>query len=260
MLHLTDLRCEYLENPLGIDVHDPRLSWVARGSGRGERQSAYQVIAATAREKLSLGKADLWDSGKVISDDTQVPYNGRLLGSMEGCWWRVKAWDRNGDPGEFSAPAYFEMGLLQPDDWKAEWIGFPGIWPGRAVYYRCDFELVDKVKRARVYMAGLGWSELRINGQRVNDRVLDPAQTDYARRILYTTDAVENHLHPGNNTIGVILGNGWLGGTRLLLQLYLEMPDGKSAVVTSNISREHTWLISDGPIRENSVFHGSDHR
>jgi alpha-L-rhamnosidase len=76
-------------------------------------------------------------------------------------------------------------------------------------------------------MAGLGWSELRVNGQKVNDRVLDPPQSDYSKRILYSTDAIESFLRPGKNTIGVICGNGWYGTVRLLLQMNLNFKTGQ---------------------------------
>jgi alpha-L-rhamnosidase len=256
MLNLADLRCEYLENPLGIDVPSPRLSWIVRGTGRGQRQSAYQVIAASDLEKIKSGCPDLWDSGTVYSGENRVEYIGKPLSSLDGCWWQVRVWDKDGQPGNYSQPAYFEMGLLKPEDWQAKWIGFPGIWPGQAVYFRHDIDLLKAVRRARVFMAGLGWSELRINGHKVNDRVLDPAQTNYARRILYTTDAVEPFLRTGKNSIGVIAGNGWLGSARLLLQLHLEYEDGTQEVVKTDSFSTNPWVITKGPISENSVFNG----
>ena len=105
-------------------------------------------------------------------------------------------------------------------------------------------------------MAGLGWSELYINGQRANDRVLDPAQTDYSKRILYTSDAVEGFLRPGKNTIGVTAGNGWYGTVRLLLQMEIEYRDGSSEQVISKAGGPGIWRVTRGPILENSVFDG----
>ncbi len=256
MLTLTNLRCEYTVNPLGIDAPRPRLSWVLNATGRGQRQEAYQVLAATSPAVLEGSAPDLWDSGKVASNAVIVEYNGCPLASGERCWWKVRAWDGEDRPGPFSDPTWFEMGLLTPEDWQAEWIGFPGAWPGKALYFRHDFQLEKMVRRARVYMAGLGWSELRVNGRKVNDRVLDPPQSDYAKRVLYTTDAVEGFLHPGRNTIGVICGNGWYGTVRLLFQMNVDYVDGTTQRVVSQSSWAVPWLVSNGPIRENSVYDG----
>ena len=257
MLTLTHLRCEYALNPLGIDSPHPRLSWIANAdTGRNHRLTAYQILAASTTEALEKGKPDLWDSGKVSSDAIQVEYAGRALSSGERCHWQVRAWDENDQPGPFSPPAWFEMGLLSPGDWQAEWIGSPAAWPGKALYFRRDFKLEGPVRRARVYMAGLGWSELHVNGQRVNDRVLDPPQSNYAHRVLYTTDAVEDFLHPGKNTISVICGNGWYGTVRLRVQMTVEFMDGSLAQIYTQANWAETWLVSPGPILENSVYNG----
>lgn len=242
MLELNELRCEYAVNPLGIDAACPRLSWVAKAEGRGQRQSAFQVLAASTPENLERGVADLWDSGKVKSDAFLVEYGGRPPGSGDRCWWKVRAWDSEGLPGLYSEAAWFEMGLLSPADWQANWIGFPGAWPGKALYFRRDFELNKPVRRARIYMVGLGWSELRVNGRRVNDRVLDPPQSVYSKRILYSTDAVEEFLRSGNNSIGVICGNGWYGSARLLLQMNIEFEDGTTTQIFSG-SRIYESLV-----------------
>jgi alpha-L-rhamnosidase len=259
MLTLSDLRCEYAVNPLGLDAARPRFSWILNaGAGeRGQRQAACQVVVASAPELLDTAP-DVWDSGKLESAANLVEYDGDPLSSGQRCWWQARAWDASGQPGPYSAPAWFEMGLLAPADWRAEWIGFPGAWPGQALFFRHDFQLERPVRRARVYWVGLGWAELHVNGQRIGDRVLDPPQTDYSKRVLYSTDAVEEFLRPGNNTLGVICGNGWYGTTRLLLQMNLEYSDGSSGVVYSAAyCPSGRWRVTGaGPIRENSVYDG----
>jgi alpha-L-rhamnosidase len=255
MLTTSHLLCEYAENPLAVDTHKPRLSWQLQAEKRGVRQTAYQLLVASTCEGLEAGKPDLWDSGKVESPEQMVEYAGRPLGSRQVCWWQVRVWDQNGEGGAFSSPAYFEMSLA-PEDWHAEWIGNPGGWINRALYFRREFNIENPVRRARVYMAGLGWSELYINGQRANNRVMDPAQSDYSRRILYTTDAVEGLLHEGKNAIGVVVGNGWYGTVRLLLQLEIEFADGSSQQIISRGSWLEPWLVTAGPILENSVYDG----
>src|SRR5512139_1583534 len=101
---ITNLRCEYLTNPLGIDIARPRLSWELRDDRRGARQSAYQIQVATSETRLREGTADLWDSDKVASDQsTHVAYAGKMLGSAQRAWWRVRVWDAEGQPAEWSA-------------------------------------------------------------------------------------------------------------------------------------------------------------
>lgn len=118
------LRCEYRTNPLGIDTLQPRLSWKLQASGRGRAQSAYQILVASSPESLHEGKGDLWDSGKVESSQSlHVPYAGAVLTSGQACWWKVRVWDERGQESAWSEPAYWSMGLLQPQDWTGTWIG-----------------------------------------------------------------------------------------------------------------------------------------
>ena len=127
-LEVTDLRCEYLVNPLGIDVARPRLSWRLESTeprARGQTQTAYRVLVAGSEEGLRAGQGDLWDSGKVPSGRSiHVEYGGRPLSSRIECWWMVQVWDHNDRASDWSEPAVWTMGLLAPDDWHdAKWIG-----------------------------------------------------------------------------------------------------------------------------------------
>jgi alpha-L-rhamnosidase len=120
----TNLRCEYLANPLGIDVLEPRLSWILQSVDRGQRQTAYQVLVATSREKLDANQANLWDTGRVESDRTNhIVYAGKPLQTRMQCFWKVRAWDKDGKPSAWSEPASWSMGLLKPADWASQWIG-----------------------------------------------------------------------------------------------------------------------------------------
>jgi alpha-L-rhamnosidase len=120
---IKNLRCEYLANPLGIDSPAPRLSWIINSTRRGEMQTAYQILVASSANLLSKDQGDLWDSGKVSSDESaQIAYSGSLLGSRQSCFWKVRVWDRDGKPSDWSQPASWSMGLLQPADWSAKWI------------------------------------------------------------------------------------------------------------------------------------------
>ena len=118
---VTDLRCEYLINPLGIDVVKPRLSWIIKSDQRGEKQTAYQVLVASSEELLKKNQGDLWDSGKVKLDQSiHVEYAGKNLESRMRCFWKVRTWTTGGRA--WSKTSTWEMGLLKPDDWKAQWI------------------------------------------------------------------------------------------------------------------------------------------
>lgn len=125
-LRVSQLRCEYLVNPFGLDDPAPRLSWIVESETRGQRQSAYQVLVASSEEVLVLDAGDLWDSGKVASDATlQIAYAGRPLRSRMNVHWKVRVWAREGKPSAWSAPANWTMGLLDRDDWQAKWIEDP---------------------------------------------------------------------------------------------------------------------------------------
>jgi alpha-L-rhamnosidase len=123
-VNVQNLRCEYLADPFGIDETSPRLSWIITATRRGEKQTAYQVLVASSADLLRGGKGDLWDSGKVVSDENcQIVYSGQPLSSRQPCFWKVRIWDRDGHSTPWSPAARWQMGLLQPADWQAQWIG-----------------------------------------------------------------------------------------------------------------------------------------
>jgi len=441
--NVTNLRCEYLTDPLGIDATQPRLSWVIESDRRGERQTAYQILVASSDELLKNDMGDLWDSGKVASDQSiHMEYVGKPLESRMVCHWKVCVWDKDGKSSAWSQPALWTMGLLKPDDWQAKWIGldqaqgsmstqlgaaqwiwFPegqpaagapvGIryfrrtvslptgrkivkasaamtadnafelyvngrkadrgddfhvpvtmdltallragantlavaatnvgdanpagliavltvefaegsplvvstdaqwksnqakeagweragfddarWPAAkalgafgmgpwgllnqagdesrrlpARYLRREFQVDKKVARATAYVCGLGLFELRLNGAKVGDHVLEPGLTDYDKRCYYVTFDVTDRLSSGGNALGVVLGNGrfWamrqnvptrtrsFGTPRLLLQLAIDYTDGSRSWVCS----DESWRLTDqGPIQANNEYDGEDY-
>ncbi len=126
-LAVHNLRCEYRVDPTGLDVREPRLSWTLASSERGEKQTAYQVLAASSPDLLERDRADLWDSGRVSSDQTlQVAYAGHPLSPRMRVWWKVRVWDKDGQATAWSASAAWTMGLLEASDWRAKWIAAPG--------------------------------------------------------------------------------------------------------------------------------------
>ena len=226
-LKVDGLKCEYRVNPLGLDTPQPRLSWLLESSERGQRQTAYQVFVATSPNMLSRDTADLWDTGKVpLSKSVHIVYGGQALRPGQRAYWKVRAWDRDDRPSAYSPPAWWEMGLLTPSDWQGAWITRRRAAPlseqqmfedDPAPLLRKEFPIGKKIRRARVYVSGLGYYELRLNGQRVGDHVLDPGWTTYSKRVLYSTYDVTDLLRQGSNALGVMLGNGWFNPLPLRL-------------------------------------------
>lgn len=442
-VRVSGLRCESLTDPRGIDVLRPRLSWVLESAERGQRQSAYRVLVARSAARLARDEGDLWDSGRVTSDrSVHVPYDGDALVSRTEAHWKVRCWDKDGRPSDWSAPAVFSMGLLEPGDWQGQWIGrddppappaanplavaraqwiwhpgengagaaplvtryfrrvfhlpadrgivraelllagdnefavavngqhagaggnfkvagvmdvtrsvrvgpnliaawvknagdapnpagligrlrvefsgggsldvptgtgwtsftndvpgwtLPGFddaaWPAAAILgdagmapwgeigvgdedrrlaarmLRREFQVSRPVRRATLYVSGLGLSEVYLNGHRIGDHVLSPGLTEYTKRVFYVTHDVTGAVRPGDNALGVWLGNGRYyaprgkvptetlnyGFPKLLLQLEVELADGTRQVVASDA----TWkLTADGPITENNEYDG----
>lgn len=239
----TALRCEYLENPMGVDTPKPRFFWVLEHIERGQVQSAYQVFVST---DSNAAAGDMWDSGKVASArSTQVVYAGKGLESGKTYFWKVRTWDRDGREGLWSDTARFDTGLFNRTDWK-------GVWIGKKNQLRKEFALKGRIKRAMAHVAGLGYYELRLNGRKAGNHVLDPAWTTYEKRVLYATYDVTSFLREGANAVAVTLGNGWYKSRALLLELDVEYEDG----TTTNVVSDASWKAADGPIFEDSIYNG----
>jgi alpha-L-rhamnosidase len=281
-LRATRLTCQRLIDPLGVDEPAPVFGWTPVAARGDERQVAYQVLVASDPSLLAVGRADLWDSGRVGSAAVAgVAYGGAELGSRRRCWWTVRLWDRDGEPGEPAAAATFEVGLLAPDDWTASWIAGGGAG---STLLRRELTVDRAVALARVYVSGLGHYELRLNGAKAGDRVLDPPSTTYdhdpelldadgrparigSPRVPYVVHDVTAQLRPGANAVGLVLGNGWYSfadeprtGLRrawadrphALVQIEVELVDGSRLVVASDTS----WKAGTSPIVYDDPVHG----
>ena len=293
-IHPTDLTCEYLKNPEVIDVAQPRLSWIntADDNIRGASQSAWQIQVASSQEALLDGKADLWDSKKTKGDQSiLVQYEGEPLQSRQICWWRVRVWDNNGKASEWSAPAYWGMGILNPSEWKGQWIGAP--WQGDqsledmgeqtpppAPLLRKAFSVDKPIASARFYGTGLGYFELYLNGEKVSEDVLVPNQTNYGKRpglekkgiavednfreyrVMYLGYDVTDMIRQGDNVVGAILGNGFFnpvihwtkayGSPRFIGQIHITYTDGTEEVIASDAS----WKASKSAIVSDMIYAG----
>lgn len=259
------LRCEYRVDPLGIDVREPRLSWEMHDGRRGAAQTAYQVLVASSPEKLAADQGDLWDSGKVASDQSsQVVYAGKALASRMRCCWKVRIWDAQGKPTAFGNPALWTMGLLQPDDLKAKWIGLQGpmVYPGKGP--ALNFEGCKWVWYPE---AGKKARQSAPKGTRVfRHTVAVPADRKVARaRFLITADdqfelfvngkpagrgtgynqpqvaEITNRLVPGQNTLAISATNGSDGPAGLVGRLAIEFDNGQ----TMTESIDATWKSFD---------------
>jgi alpha-L-rhamnosidase len=279
VMHPVYLRCEKLVDPLGIDVLKPRLSWYSESNSIAQKQTAYRILVSSSLTILDLNEGDLWDSKKVISNESiNIYYEGIALTSGMQCFWKVKVWDKNGSESEWSRPAKWSIGLLSMQDWKAEWIGLDKavgkdnpdtLWTRlSARYLRKEFDAVNKVKRATVYISGLGLFELYINGEKIGNQVLAPALSEYPKKSFYMTFDVTKNIYDGKNAIGVILGNGRFFGPRqgdatqtygfpkLIFHLDIEYTDGKVQTIVS----DESWkLTADGPIIANNEYDGEEY-
>jgi len=248
----VDLRCEYRRQPLGIDQLKPRLSWRMevrdqKSEVRGIKQTAYRVLVATSEKLLKAGKADLWDSGQVASDQSMpVAYQGQALASGQRCCWKVKTWTTAG--AAWSQPACWTMGLLKPEDWSAKWVKPRDSTT--APWLRKEFTLAAAPEQALAYVNVKGYCELYVNGQKVGADVLSPAVTVYAKRTRYNTYDIRQYLRPGKNCVGAWLGLGlWYRRGEAnpepvpLARIQLAMTvQGRPVVVGTDTS--WTWLPS----------------
>ncbi|MCH5598255.1 family 78 glycoside hydrolase catalytic domain [Niabella ginsengisoli] len=216
----TSLRCEYLNDPKGIDAAKPRFSWSlasAHKTAFGLKQQAYQIIIASSPENLSKNLGDFWDSKWVPSNNTQhILYAGKKLLSDRSYYWKVRVKDQNGSTSEWSDPASFTTGFYSASEWQGKWIGDSqefvnnnkdcNIWDP---WFRKRFILKEKPGRAFIYIASVGYHELYINGQKISSNVLAPATSDHTKRASYVAYDITNYLRKGENIAGLWLGASW---------------------------------------------------
>ena len=252
------LRCEYVENPVGVHSPHPALSWRGNSGRPGGQQTAYQIVMAPGPEELKAGEYTVWNTGKVESGCfCGIPYQGVPLTSARRVWWQVRIWDETNTPSAYSEPAFFEMGLLEESDWKGRWMGFLGGMIGNGIILRYSFSVEKTPCRARAYIAGLGYYELRLNGSKVGDKLLDPGATDYSKTVLYSAYDVTDALRAGLNTVGIILGTGWAGTPKALFQMNIEFTGGTTQEVFTDWGIG--WCVARGPIVYNSIYDGEDY-
>lgn len=266
----THLRVENLVNPLGLGETKPRFSWVLSSREPNQIQTAWEIMAGSCPKCLARDEGSVWSSGRVEGGEvTGHVYQGPALASRQRVWWKVRAWDAQNRPSPWSEAAWFEMGLLQPDDWKARWICSSEIgtkWTSAPVpYFRREFQIGQTVVSARLYVTALGHAEARLNGQPVTQESFFPGWTHYHKRVQYRVYDVTSLLAPGANAVGFRLGDGWYCGhvanagrqtygirPQVLAQLEIELADGSKTTVLTGPD----WRTSTGAIREADMLMG----
>ena len=290
-LKVRNLTCEHAVNPLGIETSSPALAWQIFSDDRNVLQKGYQILVAESLEQLDANVGDCWDSGKVTSDNSiQVFYGGKPLHPAATYYWKAKVWDRRGNESDWSEPQIWQMGLLSADDWSnAQWIalqeqpvgqrivpGIHGDGPSELgdmknilPIFRREFQVEKPLKKATVFVSGLGHFEMRLNGKKVGDHFLDPGWTNYEQYALYVTFDVTSYLNEGANACGIMLGNGFYhtpreryrkcvvsyGYPKTICKIILEYADGaKTELVT-----DESWKVASSPITFSSIYGGESY-
>lgn len=289
-LVFSKLTVDYSQSPIDITDSHPRFSWIISSTARNQAQQAFQILVSSTASNLAHDKGDLWDSGKIISDQTiQQAYQGLALKSFATYFWKVVIWDHS-NKRYASKTAKFETAFLSDEPWKASWIGNVAAYTslpiegffkdvkqqnpkdsvlhdGSSLLLRRVVKLDNGVKSAKAFITGLGFYEFYINGKRVGDHVLAPAKTPYNHYVLYDTYDVSSYIKVGSNAFGIHLGNGWynpykkwwndyrmqwFGAKKAIAQIRIEYHDGTIQWVNT----DNNWNWAFGPVTYNCVYDG----
>lgn len=289
----ADLKCEYKVNPVGIETQAPRFSWTFNSPARGVSQSAYQLCVADSKKELQAGKANIWDSGKVLSaNNSSVVFAGKAFDMAKKYFWSVRIWDQSGKISKWSDASEFCTGILSQNEWNnAKWMAYedlpdsmkvvPGIHLNgdelghkllnRCVnpYFRKEIIISKTVSEAYAFVSGLGQYELYLNGTKVSTDFLTPGWTDYTKRCLYNSYAITGQLRRGGNSIGCIAGAGFFyinreryrkfvgayGFPMVRMIVHIRFTDG----TTQEIVSDGSWKTAPSPIEYTGIYGGEDY-
>lgn len=263
--------CEYSKNPICIQNDRPRFSWKIHEPVSIGNQSEYRILVSSSTRLIESGVGDIWDSGIVPSRNSNcIEYAGKSLKSKTDYYWTVEIQCCDFNESIKSEINSFETGIFTNDEWVGKWIEYPDCKYGVSPLFHKEFKLDNTVEKARIYICGIGYYYLYINGKRIGDRVLEPGFTNYDKRILYSVyDITENLVH-GENVIGVELGEGWYGhqhesflkylgsnpkwcsNPKLLLEMDIQGKNGEKYQIIS----DDEFSCIEGPISENSIYNG----
>ena len=290
-IKVDQLSCGYRNNPIGIDFVSPNLSWKLQSSKHNVMQTAYRVLVSSSLNNLNKNIGDVWDTKNVKSAQSiQLQYKGAKLLSTKIYYWKVRVWDNFGNESAWSNNAFWQMGLLNPEDWKgAKWIAYEKLadsnvnilpvdgkkdkYTGNNILpmFRKNFPVAKKVEKATAFISGLGHFEMTLNGEKVGNDFLAPGWTKYDKEALYVTYDITKQLKKGENAIGVMLGNGFyyvppvkerykklkvaFGYPKMICRVLVEYSDGTSA----NVISDQSWKTAPSPITFSSIYGGEDY-
>ncbi|NDO55699.1 hypothetical protein FMN12_18380 [Bacteroides acidifaciens] len=286
-----DLMVELAERPIGIETLEPHFSWKIYAQERNFKQSAYRICVADSPVKLENGDPNVWDSGKVLSDNSIFnPFKGKKLCSSTTYYWKVKVWNDKGEESVWSRANTFTTGLLNESDWgTSSWISMeadqlkikgihyqnkdalPASKTGmyKMPQFRKEFQVKKNIQKAFIYISGVGHFDLFLNGSKVGDHFLDAGWTLYDKEVFYVSFDVTDLLQKEDNVLGVMLGNGFYnmpqeryfkllvsyGSPKLKLILKITYNDGTSQEIVS----DNSWKVTESPITYSSIYGGEDY-
>ena len=286
-VQLVNPKVEQQHHPQALATAQPRFSWNYETEAQNMLQTSYRILVASTAEKALNNLGDLWDSGVIESPQMlYVPYQGQALNSRDRAYWKVITTVTSNGRRKTTVESEvqsFEISLLHPDDWQAQWIGhefaddvLTGHTRLAARYLRKVFHLDAAIREATLYVSGMGQYSAFLNGMEIApDELLKPTLSWFPKRVYFNTYDVTELLQKGENALGVILEggrftairhkdpnpNGWdgpehvpnFGTPRLLLQLEVTYQDGQKELITS----DETWKITNrGPIRTANEYDG----
>ncbi|CAG5006275.1 Alpha-L-rhamnosidase [Dyadobacter sp. CECT 9275] len=292
-IHVSEALCDNRLNAAGVNPADMFFSWEMKSPRQAVTQSAYQLVIASSPAKLKAGQFDVFNSGTVKSEQSiQIRYHGKNLKPAETYFWKVRVWDNRSQQSGWSDTQHFTTGIFTEGDWKnALWIGYEDMPDTERVVpfvhgkmkagnsriiknaisplLRKEFKVSKKVQKALLFISGLGHYEASINGGKIGKAFLSPGWTSYDKTILYNTYDISGQLREGNNTIGVILGNGFynisqeryvkgtgaFGKPKMIAMLKISYTDGSQAYVVS----DQSWKTAPSPVTFNTIYGGEDY-
>jgi hypothetical protein len=256
-IHPKMLTVEYYDNPMGLDVKTPRLSWLLFSKQRGQLQTAYQIIVSSDLDKLQNNIGDIWDSKKIESDQSVlVKYKGKQLKSGMQCFWKVKVWDKKSRESEWSIPSLWSMGILQNDDWKADWISInkkttSNLSSKPVFYFRKEILTEKEITRATAYFVGENNCKLYINTALAG--IYQCSKSVLSNTFFYNSFDISTMLKIGKNIFGIVLDqtdSSIIKNPQILLQVHIEYNDGTEEIITT----DNDWkMLDDATLRSKSL-------
>lgn len=291
-LKFEELTCEYIVSPAGIETQSPRFGWKLVSLQNGEKQTAYRILVADSEEALKKANGNVWDSKKVESDESNnISFGGEELLPAKRYFWKTKVWNASNQEQEWSDIQHFETGLFSEKDWQgANWIGLShdtrsSLLKSRPIQtrnmsvsrsetshasplFRKEVFIDQDIRAARVYITGLGYNELYVNGKRIGDAVLNPGQSSYDKRAFYDIYDISSMLQKGKNAMGVMLGNGFYGQNMAFGVKFLDYGEPALKCLiridyieggTEYIITDDSWKSTVGPVVFDNVYAGESY-